>query len=149
MTYCEEMLGVDAAVGEILDELSAENRLDNTLLVFTADNGMAWGQHRLGQSKEVPYATPVPLYVRWPAAHWGDTPQTKSEIVSDIDYAPTFCALAGPSCVLGPFARGSAGPDGRSLVPLLNGDATDLGRDAVLEESYSSPVNKLERSAHD
>ena len=141
VTYCEEMLGVDRAVGEVTDELSAEGRLDNTLLLFTADNGMTWGQHRLGQQKNWPYATPLPLYVRWPAAHWGDTPQTISEITSDIDYAPTFCALAGPSCVLGPFARGSSGPDGVSLVPLLNGDATNLGRDAVLEESYASADN--------
>ena len=141
VTYCEEMLGVDRAVGEVVNELSAEGRLDNTLLVFTADNGMTWGQHRLGQQKIWPYATPVPLYVRWPAAHWGDTPQTIPEIVSDIDYAPTFCALAGPSCVLGPFARGSSGPDGKSLVALLNGDATDVGRDAVLEESYNRSEN--------
>jgi len=134
-------LCVDRAIGEVLDELRAENRLDNTLLMFTADNGMTWGQHRLGETKEWPYATPLPLYVRWPAAHWGDTPQTVSEVVSDIDYAPTFCALAGPACVLGPFNRGSTGPDGVSLVGLLNGDATNLGRDAVLEESFSSPEN--------
>ena len=43
--------------------------------------------------------------------------------------------------MLGPYDRGSAGPDGVSLVPLLNGDATNLGRDAVLEESYASPDN--------
>jgi hypothetical protein len=128
-------------VGEVLDELRRENRLDNTVIVFTADNGMTWGAHRLGESKSWPYATPVPLYVRWPAAHWGDTPQTIPEVVSNIDFAPTFCALAGPSCVLGPFARGSDGPDGVSLVSLLNGDATDTGRDAVLEESYASADN--------
>jgi arylsulfatase A-like enzyme len=140
VTYCEEMLGVDRAVGQVVNELAYEGRLDNTLLVFTADNGMAWGQHRLGQQKQWPYATPLPLYMRWPAAHWGDTPQTISEIVSDIDYAPTFCELAD-TCELGPFSRGSTSADGRSLVSLLNGDATDVGRDAVLEESYSSGSN--------
>lgn len=141
VTYCEEMLGVDRAVGQVIDELSAEGRLDNTLLVFTADNGMTWGQHRLGQQKSWPYATPLPFYIRWPAAHWGDTPTTISDITSDIDYAPTFCELAGPSCELGPFSRGSDQPDGVSLVPLLNGDVPNLGRDAVLEESYASPDN--------
>jgi arylsulfatase A-like enzyme len=141
VTYCEEMLGVDRAVGQLTAELAAEGRLDNTLLVFAADNGMTWGQHRLGQQKSWPYATPIPLYVRWPAAHWGDTPGAKSEITSDIDFAPTFCELAGPSCVLGPFNRGSDGPDGVSLVPLLNGDVANLGRAAVLEESFASPDN--------
>jgi N-acetylglucosamine-6-sulfatase len=139
--YCEEMLGVDRAVGQVVAELAAENRLDNTLLMFAADNGMTWGAHRLGQQKVWPYATPLPLYLRWPAAHWGDTAQTISEVVSDIDYAPTWCALAGPSCVLGPFNRGSTGPDGVNLAPLLNGDAANAGRDAVLEESYAGSIN--------
>ncbi len=134
VTYCEEMLGVDRAVGQVVDELEAEGRLDNTLLVFTADNGIAWGAHRLGQQKIWPYATPVPLYMSWPAG-WGTDPRTIDEIVSNIDLAPTFCDLAA-GCTLGPFARGSAGPDGVSLAPLIEGDVTDLGRDAVLEESY-------------
>ena len=61
VTYCQEMLGVDRAVGQVIGELPAENRLDNTLLMFTADNGMTWGQHRLGQQKSWPYATPAAL----------------------------------------------------------------------------------------
>jgi N-acetylglucosamine-6-sulfatase len=133
--YCEELLGIDRAVGQVTAELAAEGRLDNTLLVFTADNGMAWGQHRLAQNKTWPYTTPVPLYMSWPAAGWGATHTEVDEIVSNIDYAPTFCELAG-SCVLGPFAHGNGGPDGVSIVDLANGDTASLGRDAVLEASY-------------
>lgn len=133
--YCEEMLGVDRAVGQVVAELEAEGRLDNTLLIFTADNGMAWGAHRIGQNKVWPYTTPVPLYMNWPAAGWGTAPSEIDEIVSNIDLAPTFCALA-QSCVLGPFAHGNEVPDGESLVPLIQGDVPDLGRDAVLEANY-------------
>jgi N-acetylglucosamine-6-sulfatase len=135
VTYCEEMLGVDRAIGQVVDELEADGRLDNTLLLFTADNGMAWGAHRLPQAKVWPYTTPVPLYMSWPAAGWGNPPRTISEITSNIDLAPTFCELA-QTCVLGPFAHGNEVPDGKSLVSLINGTATDLGRDAVLEESF-------------
>jgi len=52
---CEAMLGVDRAVGQVVDELEAQGRLHNTLLLFTADNGIAWGAHRLGQNKMWPY----------------------------------------------------------------------------------------------
>ncbi len=131
---CESMLGVDRAVGQVVDELEAEGRLDNTLLVFAADNGMAWGAHRAGH-KGWPYTTPVPLHMRWPAAGWGDEPAEMPELVSNIDLAPTFCELA-QACVLGPFAHGNDGPDGTSLVPLIKGDVPDLGRDAVLEAMY-------------
>ena len=119
VTYCEEMLGVDQAVGQVIDELEAENCLDNTLLVLSADNGVAWGAHRLSQRKQWPYTTPVPLVFRWPAGHLGDTPAVNSEIVSNIDLAPTFCELG--NCTLGPYAHGALAPDGLSLMPLLDG----------------------------
>jgi arylsulfatase A-like enzyme len=133
--YCREMLGVDRTIGMVVDELRAEGRLNNTLLVFTADNGVAWGEHRLGQHKIWPYATPVPLYMSWPAAGWGRATHRNSAVVSNIDLAPTFCDLA-QSCVLGPFRWGVSGPDGKSLAGLLNGSVPNLGRDAVLEDSY-------------
>jgi len=138
-TYCEEMLGVDQAVGQVLAELEAQGRLANTVLVFTADNGVAWGVHRLGQRKQWPYTTPVPLMLRWPAGGWGDASVVNSELVSNIDLAPTFCELGG--CTLGPYGHAKAGPDGLSLVPLLEGRVDTLGRDAILEESYGPHGN--------
>jgi N-acetylglucosamine-6-sulfatase len=127
--YCEEMLGVDWAVAQVVDELAAQGRLDDTLLIFTADNGMGWGAHRVGQNKRQPFTTPVPLYMSWPA-RWGLEPRTITEHTTNIDLAPTFCELGG--CMLGPFPGGQSGPDGLSLVPLLDG-ATSLGRDVILE----------------
>ena len=127
--YCREMFAFDELVQRVTDELLAEGRLNNTLLVFTADNGMAWGAHRL-QNKAVPYATPVPLYMAW-SARWGITPRTISETVSNIDLAPTFCAAAG--CTLGPYPTGQAHPDGLSLLDLVE-NGTSLGRDALLEQ---------------
>jgi N-acetylglucosamine-6-sulfatase len=133
--YCEEMIGVDWAVEKVRSDLAAAGRLDNTLLVFTADNGMGWGEHRWGQKKRTPYATPVPLMMSWPA-RWGSARRVVDDIVVNIDLAPTFCELAG--CTLGPFPRGHAGPDGRSMVRLLDGQQADMGRDAVLETSWGT-----------
>jgi arylsulfatase A-like enzyme len=128
--YCEEMLGIDKVVGQVTDELRAEGRLDNTLLIFTGDNGIGWGQHRMGQQKRMPYTTPVPLFMRWPA-RWGTDGGRIAEHVSNIDLAPTFCALGG--CTIGPFPTGHTGPDGINMLPLIDGDVGSLGRDALLE----------------
>lgn len=131
-TLCREMLGIDWLVQRVTDELRNEGRLDNTLLVFTADNGTAWGAHRL-ELKETPYSTPVPLYLSWPA-RWGSEPRAIEDYTSDIDLAPTFCAAGG--CSLGPYPGGQRGPDGVNLLPLVDGGISDLGRDALLETGY-------------
>jgi N-acetylglucosamine-6-sulfatase len=135
-TRCREALGIDWSVSQVTDELAREGRLDNTLLVFTADNGMTWGAHRL-KNKQYPYATPVPLYMSWPA-RWGDSPRTTDELVSNIDLAPTFCAAAG--CEMGPYPTGQQHADGISLLPYLDGDETHV-RDAALESNFGGNVH--------
>ena len=132
--YCEELLGVDLVVKQVIDELTADGRINNTLLVFTADNGMTWGAHRMAQQKLVAYATPVPLYMSWPA-RWGNQPRTVNDFVSNIDLAPTFCAIGG--CVMDNYPYGRHKPDGVNLLPLIDGTASNAGRDAVLESAFS------------
>jgi hypothetical protein len=56
--------------------------------------------------------------------------------VSDIDFAPTICDLAG--CTLGPYPGGQTKPDGISILPLLDGDVNHLDRDALLEDNFLS-----------
>ncbi len=137
--YCREMFGVDRLVERVTDELEAVGRLDNTLLVFTADNGMAWGAHRR-EFKNVPYATAVPLYMAWPGG-WGNAPRVVDDYVSNIDLAPTFCALGG--CALGPYPSGQSAPDGLSLVDLLD-NGSPLGRDALLESAlFQDPTRDV------
>jgi arylsulfatase A-like enzyme len=131
-TYCEQMLGVEELVSAVVREQKLRDRLDDTLFIFTADNGVAWGIHRLPQRKGVPYATPVPLVFDWPA-RWGDEAVTIDEVVSNIDLAPTICAIAG--CEMGPFEDGPEAADGLSLLPLLDDETDHLARTVVREQS--------------
>ena len=134
--YCREMLGIDWLTQQVVDELAAQDRLQNTLLVFTADNGSHWGIHRLGQSKLTPYAAPIPLYMSWPAK-WGTTRVDVSDVASNIDLAPTFCALA-ESCTLGPYPTGQSTPDGHNLGPILDDPVAGLvARSGVLESAFT------------
>jgi arylsulfatase A-like enzyme len=132
-TRCEQTMGVDWAVGEVVAALEETGRLDDTLLVLTSDNGYLVGDHRI-EDKLVPYSTPVPLYLRWPS-RWGDGARTIGEPVSNVDLAPTFCALAG--CDMGDV-------DGLDLTPLLDGAVDALDRRFIYEE-YLHP--KRERPA--
>jgi len=117
------LLSLDRAVGEILDALSDTGRLSNTMIVFTSDNGMLWGEHRW-HTKVVPYeeSIHVPFVVRADALI--SSPGTDSRFVLNVDLAPTFAQLAGV---------GAPGAEGRSLIPLLTSQAVTWRTDFLVE----------------
>jgi arylsulfatase A-like enzyme len=82
---------IDDMLGAIRARL-AETGEENTIIVFTSDNGLAWGEHGLG-GKTTPYtpSVKVPLYVSWPGHI---TPGHRSNLVALLDLAPTFLRLA-------------------------------------------------------
>ncbi len=101
---------MDDAVGQILDLLQKQGKLDNTFIVFYSDNGYFWGEHRLDsknrvyeESSHVPFAIRFPPLVR--------APRVDNRLVSNIDIAPTIYALAG----IAPPPN----IDGMSLEPFL------------------------------
>lgn len=126
---CRSLLAVDDLVAAVKAELAVEGRLNNTVFVFSGDNGMNEGEHRL-KAKNAPYRTDIPFYLSWPTL--GSSPRTVAERVQNIDFAPTICELA--RCSLGPFPNGQISPDGISFRCLLDQTCTRLGRDAVLDE---------------
>jgi N-acetylglucosamine-6-sulfatase len=121
---CRALLGVDDAVGTILNALSDTGRLSNTLLLFMSDNGVLLGEHRW-KFKKVPYeqAIRVPMVVRYDPVTGGQA-STRNALVANIDVAPTFAAAAGVS---------APGADGQSLLPLLT-DPTAPWRSQFLIE---------------
>jgi arylsulfatase A-like enzyme len=117
------LLGVDRAVGEILDALEAQGRLENTLIVFASDNGVLHGEHRWTK-KEAPYeeAIRIPLVLRWDAAGW--TQRTEGALALNIDLAPTIAAAAGVT---------TPATEGESLLPLLEDPGSAWRRDFLIE----------------
>ncbi len=134
----ESLLAVDDAVGELVDALADTGRLHNTLVAFTSDNGLSWGENRWN-SKYVADESSirVPLVIRYdPLA---GAPRKESRLALNIDLAPTFAAVAGA-----PFPA-----EGRSLEPLL-GDPVDLWRNLFLVEHmgpFAPPYCALRRPA--
>lgn len=122
---------VDDDIGQLLDALAGSGLAKRTWIFFLSDNGYLLGEHRYEASKFVPYepATQVPLLVRGPGAKSG---ATSSEVVGNIDIAPTVLQIAGA-------ARGHR-LDGRSLLPFLADPSRRTRRPLLLEAFNTADV---------
>ncbi len=129
--YYRVLLGVDENVGRVLDFLDKNDLAENTVIVYTSDNGFFLGEHGLFD-KRLMYepSIRIPMLVRCPArVKPGQVDST--HLVLNIDVAPTLLELAGvpvPSWM-----------HGRSWLPLLEGQETQW-RDAFLYEYYEYPA---------
>lgn len=117
--YYALITGVDAAVGMIREGLEREGLAQNTVIIFTSDNGYNSGSHGFGD-KVIPYEegskSPLIIYdPRLPKQHAG---QVSDAITANVDMAATIFALAR--------VPAPEGIDGRSLVPLLWGAQTKV-----------------------
>ena len=122
----ESLLAVDEAVAAIVDALSEEGILDETYVVFTADNGFFHGEHRTPTEKLLGYeeSATVPLVIRGPGIPAGTV---VDEMVANIDLAPTIATLTG--------AQPTKPVDGRSLLPFIADTAMRTRRPVVLEST--------------
>ena len=126
------MLGAaDDAVEEIAGALRETGRMEDALIVYTSDNGVMNGEHRLN-GKLAPYeeSISVPMVVRYdplaPAA-----PSTSAEPVLNIDLAPTIARVAGVD---------APATDGRSFLPLLRSSPEPWRSTFLVEHLYVGNV---------
>lgn len=109
--YHQLVHAVDSAVGMIRQAVKDAGVADNTVFIFTSDNGFFCGAHGYG-SKVLPYeeGSRVPLIIYDPR-HTNSGKQLRVDsITGSIDFAPTILSLAG--------VRSPRGLDGRNLMPL-------------------------------
>jgi arylsulfatase A-like enzyme len=119
------LLAVDDAVRQIMAAVRARGELGDTVVVFTTDNGLAFGEHRwVRKSCEYDACLRVPLMIRVP----GVEHRTESAIVSAVDLAPTIAELAG--------TKPAGAVDGVSLAALL----TTGSREGLPGELYAEFV---------
>ncbi len=110
--YNQQIFGVDVAVGMIREELKKQGIADNTIIIFTSDNGFLCGSHGYG-SKVIPYdeSTRVPLIIFDPRHPNSGKGLRCRSLTGSIDLSPTMLHFAGLSA--------PENIDGVSLVPLL------------------------------
>lgn len=111
---------IDDNVGRLLAELDALGLANDTIVMFTTDNGGTVGSAVFnagmhgGKGSVHEGGSRVPLFVRWPTANW--TPKVVNTLAAHIDIYPTVLDLCDVTPPPGPKV------DGRSLRPLLDGD---------------------------
>ena len=133
--YLQDYLGtiaaVDENVGRLLEYLKAAQLADNTLLVYTSDQGFYLGEHGWFDKRFMYQESfKTPLLIRWPNVIKAGI--TENEMVQNLDFAQTFLEAAG---VMPP-------PDmqGESLLPLLKGEKELWTREAVYYHYYEYPA---------
>jgi N-acetylglucosamine-6-sulfatase len=129
------LLAVDEGVAAIVGALERTGRLDDTYLVFTADNGFFHGEHRIPTSKFLLYeeSARVPLLLRGPGITPGTTATGK---VANIDLAPTVVALTG--------AQAGRPMDGRPLVPFFTDPGVRWQRELLIETGGGGSGNVVQ-----
>ena len=124
---------LDDQIGRILDALRASGQYDNTLIVFSSDNGLAIGSHGLfGKQNVYEHATHEPLIIAGPGIPAG---QRRDAFCYLFDIFPTLGALAGVAA--------PEGSEGQSLVPVITDPA------AKLRDSIFTAYRHLHRAVRD
>ena len=121
----ESLLAVDEGIVRVVGALRDAGELENTLIVFTSDNGFFHGEHRVPYGKVMVYepSIRVPLILRGPGVPAG---ARRRQLVTNADLAPTILDAADAV----PAGRV---PDGRSLFPLLRDRGLAWGRELLVE----------------
>ena len=121
---------VDDNVGRVLDYLDKSGLAENTIVVYTSDQGFYLGEHGWFDKRFVyDESFKTPLLIRWP--HEIKPGTSNDEMVQNLDFAQTFLDAAGITA-----------PDdmqGESLMPLLKGDTASWSREAVYYHYYEYP----------
>jgi len=128
--YLRCVAAVDENVGRVLDYLDASGLADDTLVVYTSDQGFYLGEHGWYDKRfmyEESHA--MPLLLRYPAAVAAG--RVSDSLVLNLDFAPTLLDYAGVA-VPGDM-------QGRSLRPLLDGPPPADWRDAIYYHYYEFP----------
>ena len=120
--YIRCVAAIDENIKRVLDYLESEGVKDETLIVYTSDQGYWLGQHGLYDKRLLlEESVKMPLIVRYPASIKAGT--VNEELISNVDFAPTLLEFAG--------IEADSRMQGRSIAPLLGGRTPADWRQAI------------------
>ena len=134
--YLACVAAIDDNVGRILNWLDEHELAENTLVIYSSDQGFFTGEHGWNDKRWMyEQSLAMPLLMRWPAVI---KPGTRiSQMVQNIDYAPTLLDVAGLAI--------PGDVQGRSLLPLLRDQASLAWRKNIYYHYYMDTAYNLPR----
>jgi len=128
--YLRCIASVDDNIGRVLDYLDETGLADNTVVIYSSDQGFYLGEHGWFDKRWMyEESLRTPFLVRWPGVTKAGSINT--DIVSPLDFAETFLELAG--------AEVPSDMQGKSLVPILHGQTPDDWRKSFYYHYYEFP----------
>lgn len=128
--YLATIAAVDENVGRVLDYLDENDLSENTVVVYTSDQGFYLGEHGWFDKRFMYNESfKTPLLIRWPNVITPAT--TEEEMVQNLDFAQTFLEIAG---LVPPEDM-----QGESFLPLLRNEGGKWSRDAIYYHYYEYP----------
>lgn len=143
--YYTAITAMDRGIGILLDQLEAQGLRENTLVIFTSDNGMNMGHHGVWGKGNATYpqnmwdtSVKVPVIFSWP----GTVPQNSlcESMLSHYDVFPTLLDLAD-------IPNPEEDLPGRSFANYLKGEAPPVDQDVVIYDEYG-PVRMIRTAGH-
>ncbi len=129
--YLACISSVDDNVGRVLDYLEESGLAENTIVIYTSDQGFYLGEHGWYDKRFIyDESFKTPLLVKWPGVT--NPGEVNTKMVQNLDFAPTLldaCDIEIPEDM-----------QGESLVPLLQGSDEDFTREAVYYHYYEYPA---------
>jgi arylsulfatase A-like enzyme len=128
--YLATVAAVDKSVGALLDFLEESGLGENTIVIYSSDQGFYLGEHGWFDKRWMyDESLKTPLLVSWPGVT--EPGSVNNDLVSNLDFAETFIDIAGGQI--------PADMQGRSLVPVLKGETPDDWRNAHYYHYYEHP----------
>lgn len=127
--YYRMLTGMDGVIGRVQQQLEAQGLLENTVIIYTADNGFYMGDRGFaGKWSHYEQSLRVPLIIHDPRPGGGDKGRLLSPLVMNLDLPSTILELAGVTV--------PAKYQGESLVPYLKGETPTTWRDDFYNEHH-------------
>ncbi|MDG5798905.1 sulfatase [Marinilabiliaceae bacterium ANBcel2] len=133
--YLKTCKAVDDNIGVLYDYLKSEGLLENTVIIYTSDQGFYMGEHGWFDKRFMyEESLRTPLIIRTPK-NMGFSKGTINPMVQNIDHAPTFLDIAGVNI--------PADIQGSSYLPLLRGETPDNWRESIYYHYQEYPAEHM------
>jgi arylsulfatase A-like enzyme len=130
--YLRCVASVDDNIGRVLDYLDEHGLADNTLVIYSSDQGWFLGENGWFDKRWFyEYSLRMPLLARWPGVIQPGS--TNADMVSNVDFAPTFLDVAGAADKI------PADFQGRSFLPQFKGGTPEDWRKSFYYHYYEFP----------